>query len=208
MSIWIQITAGRGPVECCLLVAHIAKKLEQLSKEYGSLLLVLEQIEATEAGAFQSIVLLSNESVLPEWLKPWLGTIQWVCQSPCRPQQRRKNWFAGVQILQEPESNIWRLQDVRIETIRSSGPGGQNVNKIESAVRATHTPSGLTVLARECRSQKENRQLAIERLKRKLQSTEEATRSNARRQLWQNHSALERGNPVKVFSGAEFLLYR
>jgi peptide chain release factor len=89
--------------------------------------------------------------------------------------------------------------DVRFETMRASGPGGQHVNRTESAVRVTHVPTGAQATASEERSQHRNKKLALARLGRKLDDTEASRRSEAARLRWRAHRTLERGNPVRVF---------
>ena len=90
-------------------------------------------------------------------------------------------------------------QDVRFETMRASGPGGQHVNRTESAVRVTHVPTGLQAGASEERSQHRNKRLAPARVSRRLEDLNDQRRSEAERSRWRAHQALERGNPVRVF---------
>jgi len=92
-------------------------------------------------------------------------------------------------------------RDIVYETMRSSGPSGQNVNKVETAVRATHLPSGLSVLASDMRTQVQNKKLAKERLVMKLSAIEEGKALEQTHSVWMNHNTLERGNPVKTFKG-------
>lgn len=87
------------------------------------------------------------------------------------------------------------------ETCRSGGKGGQNVNKVESAVRAVHLPSGLSVRCSDERSQHQNKALARERLILKLHQLNVEAMANARTELWTRHDSLERGNPVRRFCG-------
>lgn len=91
-----------------------------------------------------------------------------------------------------------------IETMRASGPGGQQVNKTESAVRVTHIPTGLTVVAREERSQHMNRKLAVARLGELMKSQEKSAELQGKRDRWQQHNELERGNPIRTYEGTEF----
>jgi peptide chain release factor len=115
------------------------------------------------------------------------------------PRTRRKNWFVGVEVLMPPTDARFDPRDVCFETMRASGPGGQHVNRTESAVRVTHVPTGLQASASEERSQHRNKALAVARLSRKLEGLRDQQRSAAERGRWQAHQALERGNPVRVF---------
>lgn len=208
MSIWIQITSGRGPAECCKVVTHIASLLRLEAEAAGAAIQLLEEVPGDHDDTHHSIVFTISADQVPPWLQGWLGTIQWIGTSTYRPHHRRKNWFVGVQVIHQPPAEQWNRADVRIDTFRASGPGGQHVNKTESAVRATHTPSGVYVVAQEGRSQHENKALALERLKRKLQAREETTQSALRKQLRDQHDELERGNPVRVYSGESFTRVR
>lgn len=91
------------------------------------------------------------------------------------------------------------LKEVRWETMRASGPGGQHVNRTESAVRVTHVPSGVQATAMEERSQHRNRKLALARLTKKLNEIDSKRYGEAREERWRAHLELERGNPVRVF---------
>ena len=75
------------------------------------------------------------------------------------------------------------------------------MNKVETAVRAIHVPSGTTVLASDMRSQSQNKKLARERLIMKLSAAEETKQLQQTHDVWMNHNTLERGNPVKKFKG-------
>ncbi|MCD7973400.1 MAG: hypothetical protein LUG18_12190 [Candidatus Azobacteroides sp.] len=109
-----------------------------------------------------------------------------------------KNWFIGINHLSVPEEGNIREKDFRYQTSRSSGPGGQHVNKTESAVRVTHIPSGISVTASEDRSQFRNKKTAFMRILLKLATWEKEQAAQVFQQNWQNHNELERGNPVKT----------
>jgi peptide chain release factor len=74
----------------------------------------------------------------------------------------------GVAVFDVNKQQEWNLKDVKLESCRASGPGGQHVNKVETAVRGTHLPSGIQVLAMDSRSQLENKQLCLKRLEAKF----------------------------------------
>ncbi len=204
MSIWIQVTSGRGPAECCWVVTRVSSVLMEEGRQAGAELHVIEQVEGDEPETHHSMIFTLPGSDVPAWLHSWIGTIQWIGTSSYRPHHRRKNWFVGIQVVNQPEPEKWKREDIKFDTFRASGPGGQNVNKTESAVRATHIPTGIFVVAQEARSQHENKNLAIERLTRRLQAQEENAQIALRKQLRDQHSELERGNPVRVYTGTAF----
>ena len=150
---------------------------------------------------FSATLSVASEDIAP-FIKEWEGSVLWVAQkNPFRPWHRRKNWFVGVHFFKPMEANKTNDRDIVYETLRSSGPGGQNVNKVETAVRATHLPSGLSVLASDMRTQVQNKKLARERLVIKLLVMEEEKQMRQTHDVWMNHNTLERGNPVKRFKG-------
>ncbi|MGH9722270.1 MAG: peptide chain release factor-like protein [Bryobacteraceae bacterium] len=104
------------------------------------------------------------------------------------------NWFIGVDLFEPADETRFSLKEVRWETMRASGPGGQHVNRTESAVRVTHLPTGLQATAMEERSQHRNRRLALARLMHKLNEMESQRSSDAREKRWRSHQHLERGN--------------
>ncbi len=202
--IWLQISAGLGPDECCLVVAKVAKLISAQARLKQTDLQLIEKVDGTRSETFQSILFAIAAEEVPTWLNDWIGTVKWIGNSPYRPNHRRKNWFVSVQLLEPPLSLNFHLKDLRIETCRASGPGGQHVNKTESAVRATHIPTGLVAASQDERSQGSNRKLAIERLKRKLQLANEGEQADVRKKLQQQHTNLERGNAVKILTDEKF----
>ena len=194
----IQITAGRGPVECCRVVAKIQELMLAQARQRSITFTVLQTTRGELAGTLQSAVLQAEAADLSAFIAEWRGTVQWIAQSPYRKMHRRKNWFAGVEIFDPVQQLKWDSRDVRMDTCRSSGPGGQNVNKVETAVRGTHIPSGITVLASDSRSQLQNRKLCLQRLEARVLAWQTEQLVAGRQTQWQEHTALERGNPVKV----------
>lgn len=97
-------------------------------------------------------------------------------------------------------------EDIEFQTMRASGPGGQHVNKTDSAVRATHRPTGLVSTAQEQRSQHANRKLAKLKLAIMLEDRRSGARKDAQLEQWSSHQNLERGNPVPTYTGPLFKL--
>ena len=199
---YIQITSGRGPVECCRVVVLVMNKIIKQAKSLGYEVEVVEHEDGSNEGCMFSATLAIEGNNIFSLKSEWEGSVLWVAQkNPFRPWHRRKNWFVGVHFFKPLQAGTINDSDITYETLRSSGPGGQNVNKVETAVRAIHVPSGTTVLASDMRSQSQNKKLARERLIMKLSAAEEAKQLQQTHDVWMNHNTLERGNPVKKFKG-------
>ena len=203
----IQISAGKGPAECEYVVAKVLRilLLELISNKIDYT--ILNREIGIENGTIQSVSIQLKGNQLADFLKNWLGTIQWIGTSTFRKFHKRKNWFIGCYEVDEIPLFTGKSileRDIQFQAIRSSGAGGQHVNKVSSAIRAKHLITGIQVLVMDSRSQHQNKKIAVKRLQKKL---EEFTVDQAKEQLknqWENHQALERGNPVRVFKGTDF----
>lgn len=133
----------------------------------------------------------------------WCGTIQWICPSPYRPHHGRKNWFLGIGRFTADEQE--QSDAIRYETLRSSGPGGQHVNKTDSAVRATHLASGISVKVQSERSQHANKRLARLLIAWKLEQQQQENSAALKSQRRMFHHQIERGNPRRIFTGMAFV---
>ena len=131
----------------------------------------------------------------------------WVARSTVRPLHKRKNWFIGVIALPDAPEAVARVpaSDLRFEAFRAGGAGGQHQNKTESAVRAVHVPTGLTVVARDERSQHRNKAAAIARLCMLLELREEQGRAADKQAVQAAHDRLVRGQPIRRFKGPDFV---
>lgn len=194
----IQITAGKGPAECCRVVARVQSLMLNQAKKMGILVAVLEQVQGATEGTLCSATMTAVGDRLDAFTAEWAGTIQWIAQSPYRKYHKRKNWFVGVGVFDIRDLLHWNITDVTIETTRASGPGGQNVNKVETAVRGTHKPSGLQVFAMDTRSQIANKHLCLARLEIKVLAWQTSQLMEEQQIRWMEHHSLERGNPVKT----------
>ncbi|CAL2078096.1 peptide chain release factor [Tenacibaculum sp. 190524A05c] len=204
----IQFTAGRGPAECTWVVAKVLKTFIKNSSNAGISYTILHQEKGVENGTVQSVSLQLKGQNLTLFLKDWLGTIQWIGKSTFRKYHKRKNWFIGCFELKELKTLEVFERDIEFQAIRSSGPGGQHVNKVSSAVRAKHIPTGVQVLVSESRSQHQNKKLEINRLKEQLANYNIQQLQKNIQDEWENHLNLERGNPVQIFSGTDFKIQK
>lgn len=200
--IWVQFTTGRGPGECQIACRRLVD-IFIAEAEAVELIALLLDVEDGEHGWLSALVSLDGDD---DWADRWAGTIQWTCVSPIRQGWKRKNWFIGVSVLRPPDAqSTVRESELRFQTFRASGPGGQHVQKTESAVRVTHLPTGITAQAQEERSQYRNKSLAVARLIESLtQRAAKATRA-ADQERWSKHNDLERGDPVRVYKGLAFI---
>jgi len=200
----IQITSGRGPEECTWVVAQVLKRIMEEARSEGLEVQILHREPGQENGTVATATLIVKGKDSAVFIDSWIGTIQWIGNSQFRKMHKRKNWFIGIfEIVQSAVPKISYV-DIKYQAMRSSGAGGQNVNKVSSAVRATHIPTGISVVAMDSRSQHQNKKTATERLVQKL---EEATLALLKKEVdkkWENQLNIVRGNPKRVFSGTDF----
>lgn len=203
--ILLQLSAGQGPVECSKAVGLALKTIEKQCREKDIKLDIVEAIEMKERGCFKSALLQldSSKSDLAKLLaESWQGAMLWVCQSQFRPKHKRKNWFFSGQMYEINETQLDK--GVTFQTCRASGAGGQHVNTTDSAVRATHTTTGISVRVESERSQHANKRLARALLFQKLEASKLEQMTQQEKVRWQQHWEVERGNPVRTFKGEKF----
>lgn len=203
-EIFLHISAGSGPRECRWVVSRVTTELLSEARASGVNASLFDGVDEPGSEAASLFVRLIGKDA-ETFAVGWLGTIRWIGQSPFRPTHKRKNWYIGVSRAPVVEAAAELMaRDVRFQTMRASGPGGQHVNTTDSAVRATHVPSGLSAVAMEERSQHANRKLALAKLAAMLGTQAEDRKAAKQETLWRSNHQLERGNEVRTYRGPRF----
>ena len=201
-AVTLLVTSGNGPEECCQAVAHVLGRMRIEAEAMGA---DLDVGETLSKHGVKSALVVVHGPLAVRFADSWGGTIRWTCKSDLRKGHKRQNWFAGVSRLPDVTRARGNAGDIRFETFRAGGPGGQHQNTTDSAVRATCTRSGLSVVVRDGRSQHRNKALAIERLAALKALQLEQDQASRLRDANQLHHQLERGNAKRVFRGKTFV---
>ena len=136
------------------------------------------------------------------WLRTETGVHRLVRKSPFDSRNRRHTSFVSVFVSPELDDDIdidLNMSDVRVDTYRASGAGGQHVNKTDSAIRLTHIPSGIVVQCQNQRSQHKNKDQAIKQLKAKLYEMEDQKRRTELQEIEDNKSAISWGSQIRSY---------
>lgn len=204
MSRWrFTVSSGTGPVEVRSFVRELADALTAALAHRGA---TCEHVvtHGNEAAPHSVDVIVESFAPAPPG---WLGTH--VIVAGLRGRRTRKRWFVGVAAVPLATVTASELYsaDVTLETCRAGGAGGQHVNRTESAVRATHRPTGISVRVESERSQHQNKRSALIRLAEAL--TRRTAERNAAAASARRASArfVERGRPVMTWTlGSEGLV--
>jgi len=191
----LQISSGQGPVECELAVGKFARALCEEFDETA----IKQMSQGLREDCYRSIIIESKQDL--SFLE---GTVQWICPSPIRLNHKRKNWFIDVSPIKKFDDTVLNSKLIRFDTFRSGGKGGQNVNKVETGVRATYIPTGLSAISTDERSQHMNKKLALERLYQLIAEQNAKGKQITDRGNWLEHTRLVRGNAVRVYEGMDF----
>lgn len=166
----VGLHAGAGGTEACDWVSMLYRMYTRWAQSRGYEVEVLDYLDGEEAG-IKSVTFQVNGENAYGYLKSEKGVHRLVRISPFNANGKRQTSFASCDVMPEIEEDVdveIRDEDIRIDTYRSSGAGGQHINKTDSAVRMVHKPTGLVATCQNGRSQHENREEALRILKSRL----------------------------------------
>ncbi|WP_433119478.1 peptide chain release factor H [Micromonospora sp. CA-246542] len=199
MSRALLLSAGRGPRECGWALAHLLRRLEDDATRQGVAVQRVHVVPGDRPGTYRSVLIGLSGVDVEAFAASWTGTLCWQAPSPYRTSAGRKNWYVTAQ---PPPSDAapttFAEADVDIVGCRTGGPGGQHRNKASTAVRATHRPSGLVVVVDDERQFSQNRRIALDLLRQRVERGDEAARRAVTTARWRIHDDLVRGDPTRV----------
>lgn len=197
----VSLHAGQGGVEAMDWTAMLYRMYLRYCETQGWTVEEIEETKGDEAG-IKSVSFLVTGRYAYGYLKGERGTHRLVRQSPFNADNLRQTSFAGVEVMPELADDneiVVKPEDVNFDAFRSGGHGGQNVNKVSTAVRLKHIPTGIIVECQTQRSQEQNRKIAMGMLKAKLWQKHEEEKGAEAQRLKGEHKAASWGNQIRSY---------
>ncbi len=198
---YLTINAGAGGTESCDWASMLMRMYLRYAEKHGYTTEILEMTEGDGAG-IKSVTIQIQGPYAYGYLKAESGVHRLVRISPFDSNARRHTSFASVYTWAEVDEDIkidLKMDEVKVDTYRASGSGGQHVNRTDSAVRMTHIPTGIVVQCQNQRSQVQNRERAIKMLKAALYEREVEARNKAKDAMESQKMANEWGSQIRSY---------
>ena len=197
---FVEINAGAGGTESCDWASMLSRMYERWAQRRGFKVEIISQNRDGEAGLKSISYRISGDNVYG-WLKTEAGVHRLVRISPFDSSARRHTSFSSVSVYPVVDDNIEieiNPAELRVDTFRASGAGGQHVNKTDSAVRMTHLPTGIVVTSSE-KSQHQNRSICMNALKSRLYELELSKRSEKVQAMHSQKGSAGWGNQIRSY---------
>jgi peptide chain release factor 2 len=198
---YLEVNAGAGGTEAQDWAEMVLRMYSRWAEKHGYKMHLLDESRGEEAGIKSATIEIMGRNAYG-WLKTESGVHRLVRISPYDSNARRHTSFCSVSVTPVVDDSIDIVvleKDLKVDTYRASGAGGQHVNKTDSAVRFTHIPTGIIVACQEERSQHKNRAKAMEMLKAKLYERELKKREDAVAVLEAGKSDIAWGHQIRSY---------
>jgi len=198
---YLAVHSGAGGTESCDWTQMLVRMYSRWAEDHDFKLELIQSLPGEEAGLREATLHVQGAYAYGR-LKSEIGVHRLVRISPFDSNKRRHTTFSAVDVTPEVDDDIEieiNEADIRVDTYRASGAGGQHVNKTSSAVRMTHEPSGVVVQCQNERSQHRNRTTAMKMLKAKLYQIEEAKRQAVLNAAYDEKGDIAWGNQIRSY---------